>query len=558
MTDDGLSAGWVEASAAAAMQKTSGLAQGPFLRSLIERAKTLSHPTLSSYRVGAVGLGGSGAIYLGANIEFSASQLCRTIHAEQSVVINAMAHGETRLAALAISAAPCGSCRQFLQELADADGLAIWLARETPYALAEFLPDAFGPHDLGVVGGLLAPQDNRLVPRPSETGLDSAGKAALDAANRSYAPYTKAFAGCALVLGDGSIWTGAYVENAAFNPSLSPSQAALITLIMAGRDWKAIQRVVIAEVAGGPIDHRQDAAQVLASLGVAVAPDSISLATEQGTIKMSSPEQGTSFYLFDFDDNIMFLKTPILLRNKRTEEIKTVSTDEFATIRRILGAPGEWLDYEQFEQTYMHFGDRDPATLKPGERQYLLDDVAATIAAADQDWQAPSWPLLLYACDKQRPVAIVTARGHSRETIKAGIKLLVDAGLLSQEPNYLEIYAVNNPQMKSELAEGLPPAVRALFDQGLDVTSDLKRVAINRIVDKAAAEFGPELPHRFGMSDDDPTNVDLIVKAMCDSKKRYMHMRFFVIDTHKDEHVKLEVFPADYPVAGHPFPGRVL
>ncbi|WP_018240744.1 hypothetical protein [Ensifer sp. BR816] len=273
---------------------------------------------------------------------------------------------------------------------------------------------------------------------------------------------------------------------------------------------------------------------------------------------MAEERTGTSFYFFDFDDNIMFLDTPILLRNKQNGEIKTVSTSEFATIRKILGAPGEWVDYEQFEDTYLHFGDRDPATLGPGERQYLLEDVAATIAGADQGWQAPAWPLLQYACDKQRPLAIVTARGHSRETIKAAITLLVKAGLLSREPNYLEVYAVNNPQMKAELAEGLPAGPRAQFDAGGDVTSDLKRVAINAIVEKAAKEYDAKLPHRFGMSDDDPTNVDLIVKAMCDSKKRYMHMRFFVIDTHKNEHVKLEVFPADFPVVGHPFPERIL
>ena len=267
---------------------------------------------------------------------------------------------------------------------------------------------------------------------------------------------------------------------------------------------------------------------------------------------------GTSFYLFDFDDNIMFLETPILVRHRQSHEIKQVRTHDFPDVRQKLGKPGTWEDFEQFDGTYQHFGDRDPATLKPGETQYLLADVAATIAARGVAWQAPSWPLLAYACAKQRPTAIVTARGHSRETIMAAIHLLVDAKLLPQAPHFFEIYAVNNPQMRAGLAEGLPPAARQRMAAGEDVTSDLKRVAINRIVDKAAAEFGPVEPHRFGMSDDDPNNVDLIVKAMCDCKKRYMHMRFFVIDTHKDEHAKLEVFPADYPVVGKPFPDKIL
>lgn len=37
----------------------------------------------------------------------------------------------------------------------------------------------------------------------------------------------------------------------------------------------------------------------------------------------------------------------------------------------------------------------------------------------------------------------------------------------------------------------------------------------------------------LGMSDDDPGNIDLIVKAMCDCKKKYLDKRFFAIDTHK-------------------------
>lgn len=50
------------------------------------------------------------------------------------------------------------------------------------------------------------------------------------------------------------------------------------------------------------------------------------------------------------------------------------------------------------------------------------------------------------------------------------------------------------------------------------------------------------------MSDDDPENVDLIIKAMCDCKKKYLDKRFYVIKMHKGEQVKLEVFPVDYPV----------
>ncbi|WP_373488714.1 hypothetical protein [Blastomonas sp.] len=270
---------------------------------------------------------------------------------------------------------------------------------------------------------------------------------------------------------------------------------------------------------------------------------------------MTTTDHGTSFYFFDFDDNIMFLGTKVRVRNRIDGSIKEVFTHTFAEIRNSLGSPGEWADYEQFSDTYSNFGDRDPGSLQPGEEQSLVADVREAIGSGGTAWQAPSWPLLQYACAKQRPTAIVTARSHSADTIKAAIRVLVEAKLLEAEPLYLGIYAVNNAAMKTDLVTGLPTAAKARFDAGKDVTSDLKRVAINRFVDQAAQDFGRDKPHRFGMSDDDPMNVDLIVKAMCDCKKRYLHMRFFVIDTHKDEHVKLEVFPADYPVVGKPFPG---
>jgi hypothetical protein len=42
---------------------------------------------------------------------------CGQVHAEQFLVANMMQHGEQRLETLAISAAPCGHCRQFFSEL---------------------------------------------------------------------------------------------------------------------------------------------------------------------------------------------------------------------------------------------------------------------------------------------------------------------------------------------------------------------------------------------------------------------------------------------------------
>lgn len=265
---------------------------------------------------------------------------------------------------------------------------------------------------------------------------------------------------------------------------------------------------------------------------------------------MRRDDESISFYFFDFDDNSMYLETPIFLRNTVTGKERSVSTTEFAGIRGQLGNSGRWANFETYDQTYSHFRDMPPEEVKKGAKEYFVRDIEEALKLPEEEWQAPAWSLLKYACEKQRPVAIVTARGHSRETIKAGVSVLVEKGHLPKEPNYLQIYAVSNPDMAQELldSDSVSDEERKLIEDAKDRTSLLKRVAIRNIVDLALETYGLEPEHRFGMSDDDPENVDLIIRAMCDSKKKYIDKRFFVINTHHGEHVKLEVFPIDYPV----------
>ncbi|NIM51729.1 MAG: hypothetical protein GTN78_25795 [Gemmatimonadales bacterium] len=248
---------------------------------------------------------------------------------------------------------------------------------------------------------------------------------------------------------------------------------------------------------------------------------------------MNAEHDGESFYLFDFDDNIMYLKTKLLLLNTVTGERKEVSTEDYANIHSLLGKPGKWENFKEFEGTFRYFRDAEE-----GRRQYFVTDIEEAIKNDADEWKAPSWDLFVYACEKRRPVSLVTARGHSPETIMAGLRVLVEKGLIPREPNYHTIYPVNNEQVRRKLGD---------CDLGWTVPR-LKRVAIKRSVEKAVEEYGSDHEHRFGMSDDDPANVNLIIRAMCDCKKSNLDMRFFVINTHQGEHVKLEVFPIDYRV----------
>ncbi|XP_020974694.1 cytidine deaminase 1 isoform X2 [Arachis ipaensis] len=137
------------------------------LASLVDSTRILARPPISNFRVAAVGLGSSGRIYVGVNLEFPGLPLHHSVHAEQFLVTNLLLNGETSLTSFAVSAAPCGHCRQFLQELRDSENIQILIISDnndqfTP--LSDFLPHRFGPLDLFPEGSpfLLEPRNNGL------------------------------------------------------------------------------------------------------------------------------------------------------------------------------------------------------------------------------------------------------------------------------------------------------------------------------------------------------------------------------------------------------------
>ncbi|HUR83101.1 MAG TPA: cytidine deaminase [Thermoanaerobaculia bacterium] len=208
---------------------------------LLPQAAALARPPISNFKVGAIARGASGKLYFGTNLEFAGEALSFTVHAEQSAVVNAWMSGETGIDVVATSAAPCGYCRQFLNELATAAELTV-IMPGVQRRLSELLPSSFGPRDLGIEGGLLQRDDHGL----AIDEHDELATAALAAANMSYAPYSKSYAGVALRTTGGAVVSGAYAENAAFNPSLSPLEAALSQLNLRG--WESVAECVLVGV----------------------------------------------------------------------------------------------------------------------------------------------------------------------------------------------------------------------------------------------------------------------------------------------------------------------
>ncbi|MEI7703076.1 MAG: cytidine deaminase [Deltaproteobacteria bacterium] len=245
---------------------------------LVNLARVYARTPISHYNVGAVAIGSSGAMYFGCNLEFLGQPLSNSVHGEQSAVMNAWVHGETGLDSIAITAAPCGYCRQFLNELATAANLVVLLQDSQPVKLLDLLPKAFGPSDLGVKGALMSPSLQPLTLAPAAG--DATIAAALAGASASYSPYTLSYAGVSIESADGVVAAGRYAENAAYSPSMSPMQAALAIYNFTGRSFDDIRRAVLVQANVGTISQEDASRLVLRSINGRVSLESY-LATRQ-------------------------------------------------------------------------------------------------------------------------------------------------------------------------------------------------------------------------------------------------------------------------------------
>ncbi|MGQ8815375.1 cytidine deaminase [Serratia sp. NA_13] len=246
-----------------AIKQRCGLDDDALAFALLPLAAACSLAPISQFYVGAIARGQSGNLYFGANMEFSGAPMQQTIHAEQCAVTHAWLRGEAALASITVNYTPCGHCRQFMNELNSGVSLKIRLPGREPATLGDYLPDAFGPKDLDITTLLMDRVDHGF-----QLALtDELEKAALAAANQSHAPYSNAHSGVALEAEDGTIYTGRYAENAAFNPSLPPLQAALVLLNVSGSDCQKVKRAVLAEPETAILTQWDATRATLAALG---------------------------------------------------------------------------------------------------------------------------------------------------------------------------------------------------------------------------------------------------------------------------------------------------
>jgi cytidine deaminase len=231
---------------------------------VLPHARALSRPLISKYEVGAVGLvKDSGAIIIGCNVEFPGTHLGTTLHGEGFITTRAFSRGES-LAKIAIGEAhPCAFCRQYLSEFASARDLLLIDPLGHRLKLSELYPWPFDPAYLGESGavpGTVHWPTLQLEPNPLSPDI----AAKLEATGqRAYAPYSKSPSAIVLLLSDGSMIGGATIESVAYNPTISPLQAAIVDLLAHGYEYRDIIDAALVTTRGGSVDYATSTAELL-------------------------------------------------------------------------------------------------------------------------------------------------------------------------------------------------------------------------------------------------------------------------------------------------------
>jgi cytidine deaminase len=122
------------------------------LMALAKKAALKAYAPYSNFRVGAAVLCAEGNVATGANIENASYGLC--LCAERAALSNAHAQGHTQIKAIALACIdadtqahehelmPCGSCRQWIKELAPSADIYIE-GLEQDFTIDDLLPMGF-------------------------------------------------------------------------------------------------------------------------------------------------------------------------------------------------------------------------------------------------------------------------------------------------------------------------------------------------------------------------------------------------------------------------------
>lgn len=223
--------------------------------------------------------------------------------------------------------------------------------------------------------------------------------------------------------------------------------------------------------------------------------------------------EAKSFYVFDFDDNIVHTGSLTYIYHKSTGVELALSTADFIQARHEIGVTGPYQDYEidlKPHRTFRSFNDDPNLNHFP-----FLDDLKRAVAS--DHWQGPSWSRFVKAVSRQRTIAIITARGHDPDRVAEGLMWMYQQGLLPERPVIDRIYCLTHSSTKALIRW-----------TGPELISSMKKQALHHFIEDVYQRFDHHPSHRFGFSDDDPKNLASTRQKFVDLKQRNPHHSFFL------------------------------
>jgi len=269
-------------------------------------------------------------------------------------------------------------------------------------------------------------------------------------------------------------------------------------------------------------------------------------------LRKSLIENRLRSYVFDWDDNILRMPTKVKMeKNENDKWIPiSVSTEEFAHLR---SDP----NYKIVSDSFKDFRDN---------KAFLVD----AEKAIHNNSFAPSYKKFIEALTYANNFAINTARGHSPETLKKGVKLFINM-VLSPEEKKMMLGNIKK-ELPGNLTNGLNynqlvdlyldergqfyPVSSEEFGKefGLEVSGGAanpehaKKVAIENFVKKLLSGVKSHIINgkykkiSLGFSDDDKKNVKAAEDFLKNElSKIYPEVQFVVYDTSEGGNRKIVI-----------------
>ncbi len=248
---------------------------------------------------------------------------------------------------------------------------------------------------------------------------------------------------------------------------------------------------------------------------------------------------------FDWDDNIMYMPTKIVLFKKNSNQEFLMDTGSFAVHRKSIGKPGRYIFKGKNLANYQVLTAKNKNSFRyfrdgKNQENYFLDDLKVAFKQSESVWKGPSWDAFVFALGQQssaKRTTIITARGHSPKAVIQGLKYLKKIGKIKYLIPEGNIYTVSNPKISARFsAKGgaaNPSAIKAEIMK--TILDDLQKVPVSSAIKPSINRDGNGVvrQHLWGFSDDDWGNYEKAVSVLSSgvAKNRWPNVKVVVFYT---------------------------